>query len=159
MSAGIAERPVETHVVDRARAERNFYLAPSAPTYPNVPVAPAKPEIRVDVRVRERRRARPNRLAAAVAYAVGFGLLTLVAAGASTLAGQVMMEQARHDNLRAHTRARAAMQDVRSLRGELEAMTSDASVSAWAAAHGFQPADAATSGIQTKAKNLVAVNP
>jgi P2-related tail formation protein len=60
---------------------------------------------------------------------------------AFSLAGQVMVEKARRDGIRAAQRARAASGEISALRLRVQALTSSSSIEQWAVTNGFTPAD------------------
>jgi hypothetical protein len=159
MSAVVIDRPnVETNLVDRPLVGRSHArvqsrLAPKAPTRPQVK---PKPEVHVRVRIQERKRSRTNPVAAGLCYAVAFFLIFALTAAASGLGGQVMMEKARREGLRAKERAAAARSAEKLLQNRLEELTSVASVQEWATANGFEAADGL--GNTSRLKNLVALN-
>jgi hypothetical protein len=59
-----------------------------------------------------------------------------------SLVGQVMVEKARRDGIRASARARAAANQVAELRGNIQALVSAGGIEAWAIEQGFIPVDA-----------------
>jgi hypothetical protein len=60
-----------------------------------------------------------------------------------SLVGQVMVEKARRDGIRATTRARGAANQVAEARLEIQKLVSPAAVDEWATVNGFVPVDAA----------------
>ena len=88
---------------------------------------------------------------------VGFTVITGIAFASFSLAGQVMVEKARRDGIRANARALQSSRDIAELRGEVQDLSSSRSISDWAAASGFIPIDSApeaTGVIQVVAKRI-----
>lgn len=84
------------------------------------------------------RRARKAKARAISGVHVGlFALIACVAFLASSMLGQVMVENVRRQGLRAGERARDARKAEAILREELDALTSFQSVESWAAQQGF----------------------
>lgn len=71
------------------------------------------------------------------AKAMQFGLMTLCIFLCSSLAGQVMVEKARRDGLKATSRAKDAGKAESLLRAQIQELTSTAAVDAWAQTHGY----------------------
>lgn len=67
----------------------------------------------------------------------GFCMIMGVSFGAVSLGGQVMVEKARRDDIRATERARQTSRDITELRGEVQDLASSRSIDDWAAANGF----------------------
>jgi hypothetical protein len=67
-----------------------------------------------------------------------FGLVIVAVYLASSLTGNVMMEKARREGLRAQERAQAAKKTEAGLRQSIDAMTGITAVGEWALAHGFR---------------------
>jgi len=93
----------------------------------------AKPELRVE------QGTKPSVLTLILSRAVLFALLTLGIFFASSLAGQVMVEKARRDGLRAVERNKAATKEVALIRESVQALTSSTAIQAWAERNGFIP--------------------
>ena len=74
---------------------------------------------------------------------VGFMVVAGLAYGACSLIGQVMVEKARRDGIRATARAQAAARDIAQLRADVQDLSSSKSISDWAAANGFIPIESA----------------
>lgn len=87
-------------------------------------------------RTRSRRR---SALGVAIATrAAWFGILVAVTYLASSLSGNVMMEKARREGLRAQDRAQAAQKAEFVLRQSIDAMTGLSALHDWALGHGFK---------------------
>jgi hypothetical protein len=81
--------------------------------------------------------------ASIVGQIAGFTVIAGIAFGTLSLAGQVMVEKARRDSIRAAARARQSSRVIADLRGDVQALTSSRSIDEWAAANGFIPTDSA----------------
>jgi hypothetical protein len=84
--------------------------------------------------------------------------IAFVVSAASGLTGQVMMEKARREGIRAAVRAREARTAEALLRTRVTELTSMSSVQDWALAHGFQAPDMMTRP-GAGGRHLVALNP
>ncbi len=87
-----------------------------------------------------------------------FVVLGSVTWSASSLMGQVMAESARREGIRAQARASVAMKTESALRQEVDQLTSDESVEAWAQSHGMVALDGFDKATTTERKGLVALN-
>ena len=85
-----------------------------------------------------------------------FFAVSAITFGALSLGGQVMVEKARRDGIRANKQARDASRDIATLRGSVQDLTSSQSIQQWAATNGFVPIEASpkASGV----RQLVAFN-
>jgi len=87
----------------------------------------------------QRRSRRFADAANAVAFRIAlFGLIVAAVYVAGGLAGNVMMENARREGLRAQERARAAHASEVALRESIDSLTSLSALNDWACAHGFR---------------------
>jgi len=80
-----------------------------------------------------------------------FTLLTLGIFFASSLAGQVMVEKARRDGLRAVERNKAAIKDVARIRDRVQELTSSAAIQQWAEINHFIPPEGLVAEVQASA--------
>lgn len=84
-----------------------------------------------------------KRASAIIGHAVGFVLVTGITFSSLSLVGQVMVEKARRDGIRASQRALTASREIATLREEVQDLSSSQSINDWATANGFVPTDAA----------------
>jgi|GEM_PF-2419979 len=105
----------------------------------------AKPELRVE------QGTRPSVLTLILSRAALFTLLTLGIFFASSLAGQVMVEKARRDGLRAVERNKAAIKDVARIRDRVQELTSSAAIQQWAEINHFIPPEGLVAEVQASA--------
>ncbi|HTQ09619.1 MAG TPA: hypothetical protein VMI31_06065 [Fimbriimonadaceae bacterium] len=96
----------------------------------NKPIIIARPKAKPELRVEQG--TRPSILSLLLAKAVLFAMLTLGIYFASSLAGQVMVEKARRDGLRAVERNQAASKEVAFLRDQVQAITDSSAIASWA---------------------------
>lgn len=117
----------------------------AVPVQKPIVVTRPKPQLRVEQGVR------PSAISRIATKSVVFGVMTLSIFFASSLAGQVMVEKARRDGIRAAERLKAATKEEAILRDRVLSMTRSSSVSAWAQENGFVSLDtvAEESGAQT----------
>jgi hypothetical protein len=108
----------------------------AVPVQKPIVVTRPKPQLRVEQGIR------PSTLSRVVARSVVFGVLTLGIFFASSLAGQVMVEKARRDGIRAAERLKTAGKEQAILRDRVLSMTRSSTVSAWAQENGFVSLDA-----------------
>jgi hypothetical protein len=94
--------------------------------------------------------------AAVMARATWFFIILGVTFLASSLSGNVMMEKARREGLRAQDRAQAAKKAEAGLRQSIDAMTGMTAVGDWALAHGFRAPEQLVQ--PPKGDGLVAIN-
>ena len=85
-----------------------------------------------------------RRVATIFGQAASFAIITGIAFSTFSLAGQVMVEKARRDSIRANARARQASRDIAELRGTVQDLASSRSIDEWAAANGFVPLESVT---------------
>lgn len=97
-----------------------------------------------------------KRVSSLVAQTVSFVLVTGIAFSTCSLMGQVMVEKARRDGIRASDRARSASRDIAALRQDVQDLSSSQSIDGWATSNGFVPTDSApkTPGVS----QIVALN-
>jgi hypothetical protein len=107
----------------------------AVPVQKPIIVTRPKPQLRVEQGVR------PSTLSRVASRAVVFGVLTVGVFFASSLAGQVMVEKARRDGIRASQRLKSASKEQAILRDRVLSMTRASSVSAWAQENGFVSLD------------------
>lgn len=93
------------------------------------------------------RKTQTKRASTIVGQAVSFVLVTGVAFSSLSLAGQVMVEKARRDGIRATARARQSSRDIAAIRADVQELTSSRSIDEWAAANGFIPTESAPKAI------------
>jgi hypothetical protein len=98
----------------------------------------AKPQARVVSRVR------PSIAYILLVKSVSFILIALMVYLSSSLFGQVMVEKARREGIRATIRAREARKAESVLRRRLDSLTSLSAVEEWAGTHGFLPPEQTT---------------
>src|SRR5207245_1881150 len=84
-----------------------------------------------------------KRVSTLVGQMACFAIVTGIAFSTLSLAGQVMVEKARRDGIRATARARQTSRDIAELRGQVQDLSSSRSIDEWAAANGFISAQAA----------------
>src|SRR5688572_33048980 len=99
----------------------------------------SEPERRPARRVMTRRQARDR--SATWAKVTGFVIIAGLTFMASSLAGQVMVEKARREGLRASERAREARKVEAVLRQKIDYLGSLGTVEAWATSHNFVAPD------------------
>jgi hypothetical protein len=90
-----------------------------------------KPQLRVEEGVK------PAVGSVVLARVAVFGVLTLSIFFSSSLAGQVMVEKARRDNLRAVSRAKEATKEEAMLRDTVQALTRSSAIDTWAQQNNF----------------------
>jgi hypothetical protein len=93
-------------------------------------------------------------LADFVVVAAAFSMIVLLVFGASNLAGNVMVERARRDGIGARQRLRAAVAAQSILAREIEALSNEEDLLAWAERNGFV---APHSPVKTSGSNRVIV--
>ena len=84
-----------------------------------------------------------KRVSALVAQSASFVVVTGIVFSTFSLMGQVMVEKARRDGIRASERARSASRDIAALRQDVQNLSSSQSIDDWATSNGFVPTDAA----------------
>lgn len=84
-----------------------------------------------------------KRVSALVAQTASFLVVAGLAFSTCSLVGQVMVEKARRDGIRASDRARIASRDIAALREDVQDLSSSQSIDDWATANGFVPTDSA----------------
>ena len=77
-----------------------------------------------------------------ISTAVSFATIAAVTFCSMSLVGQVMVEKARRDGIRASGRAREAASRVAELRTQVQDVMSPGAIEAWALQQGFVPLDA-----------------
>jgi hypothetical protein len=125
MSVVNLEKPIQkqgTSVVDRPQVKTR---------------AKSRPQVRIRVDVQERRAPQRNAAAEWLARAFMCGAAFVLTYAGSSLGGQVMVENARRQEISARERARDARKAEASLRARVDSLTNPAAVEAWAATHGF----------------------
>jgi hypothetical protein len=95
---------------------------------------------------------------AILAYSAAFAFLVAATYGASSLAGQTMMEQARREGLHAKERALDARKDVATLRQRVERLVGMRSIDQWASVRGFVTEGALVSTPKTAKPRLTVMN-
>jgi hypothetical protein len=103
----------------------------AVPVQKPIIVTRPKPQLRVEQGVR------PRAASSVLAKTVVFGVLTLGVFFSSSLAGQVMVEKARRDGIRATERLKAAAKEEAILRDRVLSMTRESAITAWAQENGF----------------------
>ena len=91
---------------------------------------------------RRQAQTRVNVLPVVAARSVLFGAIAGAVFFASSLTGNVLMENARREGLAATARAREAKREEAAVRRQLDALTGLGAIETWASAHGFQAPDA-----------------
>lgn len=105
-------------------------------------------------------RTRSNVLELIAFRTLAFSFIAAVVFFASSLSGQVMVEKARRDGLRAVARTRAVRIAAVSAREEVASLLDSRQVDRWAAENGFVvPGLPAEHAVEKVGKNLVAHNP
>lgn len=84
-----------------------------------------------------------KRASTVLGQAISFCVVTGIAFSTISLAGQVMVEKARRDGIRANARARQTSRDIAELRGDVQELSSTRSIDEWAAANSFIPTESA----------------
>jgi hypothetical protein len=130
MSVELKERKERT-VVEAPRPRR---AAPARP-------AQAKRRTRLSSATNGRASRPKISLASLAGKSAMFAVITFIAFSGSSLAGHVLVEQARRDALRSQERARDARAAETALRQRVELATSGAGLDEWALEQGFVPAD------------------
>jgi hypothetical protein len=100
------------------------------------------------VRVRTAPRAKAKSRLAISSKLITFAIIVGFTFMASSLAGQVLVEKARREGIRATERARDARKAEAVLRQQVDALQSLDNVEAWATAHGFTAPDGIAAGGQ-----------
>lgn len=90
-----------------------------------------KPQLRVE------QGTRPSVASNSFGRVIAFGALSLAVFFSSSLAGQVMVEKARREGMRAVQRAKDATKEEALLRDKVQALTRESAIDAWATANGF----------------------
>lgn len=102
---------------------------------PTMPRPVQRPRQRAESPVAARRQS--NVMQVVLMRSMLFGLLVAIAYGASSLAGQTIMEQARREGIRSQERARQAKMDVAVLRQRVDRLSSFRAIESWALSHGM----------------------
>lgn len=97
--------------------------------------------IYIPSKTKKRAKASSATLTNAFAYTLLFAALVGATWVISSLAGNVMVEKARRENIQSTRRAREARSSVAVLRRSIDSMTSYSAVSDWAISHGFRAPD------------------
>lgn len=105
-----------------------------------VPAIRTRIETRPNLRVVSGSRQAP--IVQAMRTMTAFLLVTLVAFGASSLAGHVMVEKTRRDGIRATQRLKAAVTSQLVLAKQIDALSNPAELERWARQSGFVAPDA-----------------
>lgn len=108
----------------------------AVPVQKPIIVTRPKPQLRVEQGVRPRTRTN------VLAKVVVFGVLTASVFFASSLAGQVMVEKARRDGIRATERLKSAAKEEAILRDRVLSMTRESAIATWAQENGFTAPEA-----------------
>ena len=82
-----------------------------------------------------------KRVSSVIGQVASFAIIAGISFGTISLAGQVMVEKARREGIRAMERARQTSRDIAELRGEVQDLASSRSIDDWAAANGFIPTE------------------
>lgn len=108
------------------------------------PVKPRRETVRVvsDVKTGVRVRIVPSVAERVATRTLILGCIAAISYVASSLTGQVMLEKARHEEIRALVRAESARKMETALRSRLDDILRPDRVEAWALGHGFVPRDA-----------------
>ena len=100
---------------------------------------------RLEAYPRARRKAKVNTFQAVVSKTALLVCIAVGTYGASTMSGQVMVEQSRRDGQRALSRTQTAERMETALRARLDDLLRPDVIDAWAKDHGFVPHDIAPS--------------
>lgn len=103
----------------------------AVPVQKPIIISRPKPQLRIE------QGARPALRARILAGSVRFSVIAVCVFFASSLFGQVMLENARRDGIRAVQRAKQAAKDQALLRDRVLALTRASAIDAWAEANGF----------------------
>jgi hypothetical protein len=91
----------------------------------------------IDLRTRTKRKSKSQAASHFIGWAMVFGVVAIFVFGSSSLAGQVMVEKARRDGIRANQRLRAAMSAQTTLSRQIEVLSNDRDLVLWAKRNGF----------------------
>lgn len=105
-----------------------------------------RPQLRVEVGTG------PSLARQIVGSLIAFSLVMLLTVGVSSLAGQVMVEQARRDGIRANQRLHSAISAQATLAKQIEVLSNSRDLEQWALRNGFV---APESQVGTSLKNVV----
>jgi hypothetical protein len=94
-------------------------------------------------------------MAVFIARGTLFLALTAVTCATSSLAGQVMVEKARREGIRAAERASVAKNAEAALRTQVNLLTSDRSIETWAQENGFVTIDSTVGSDKSAATEAV----
>ena len=143
-------------------AEPQTITAADTGTLPYADALPRVP-IRELPRVFEREAALPRRRARSrvrpsvlVEKATLFLAVTVITCAASSLSGQIMVEKARREGLRAQERASVAQRSEAALRIQVNKLASAPAIEIWAQEHGFVTVDSLTPIVRAEAHGAVA---
>ena len=111
-----------------------------APRFPE-PIIIELPSVRTR-KGRSKKAKTQKRVSTIVGQVATFAVITGIAFSTISLAGQVMVEKARRDGIRATALARQTSREIADLRGEVQDLASSRSIDDWAAANGYVPTEA-----------------
>lgn len=148
--------PVIEPVVTTTPRSRRRQVADRPATIIELPIVRSRPAPKTRAKTKSKRsQARATSFAA---HAVAFCAVAVLTSATLGLSGQVLVEQARRNNMSASERARVAVRESASLRDDVMTLTSASSIEGWAGVNGFVQAQGSPlpSG-QTRAGSLVAL--
>ena len=111
----------------------------TAPRFPE-PIIIELPQIRTR-KGRSKKAKTQKRVSTVVGQIASFAIVAGISFSTLSLAGQVMVEKARRDGIRATARARQTSREIADLRAEVQDLGSSRSIDDWAAANGFIPTE------------------
>lgn len=82
-----------------------------------------------------------KRVSTLMGQIASFAIVAGISFSTMSLGGQVMVEKARRDGIRATARARQTSREIADLRAEVQDLGSSRSIDDWAAANGFIPTE------------------
>jgi cell division protein FtsL len=129
--------PVIEPFVERAPSSRP---APrTLPRFPE-PIIIELPRKRIQ-RGRVKQVQTKKRVSTAIGQVASFAFVTAVAFSTFSLAGQVMVEKARREGIRAEALAQETSREIADLRGQVQDLSSSKTIDDWAIANGFIPTE------------------
>lgn len=136
----IVETAPSTRTRTRTAPRITTRTAPrTAPRFPE-PIIIELPQIRTR-KGRSKKAKTQKRVSTIVGQIASFAIVAGISFSTLSLAGQVMVEKARRDGIRATSRARQTSREIADLRAEVQDLGSSRSIDDWAAANGFIPTE------------------
>jgi hypothetical protein len=133
--------PVIEPFIEHAPVTRTRTAPRTLPRFPE-PIIIELPTVRTR-KGRSKKAQTQKRVSTLVGQLASFTVMTGIAFSTLSLAGQVMVEKARRDGIRATYRARQTSREIADLRGQVQELSSSRSIDDWAAANGFIATDSA----------------